>query len=423
MSRRRVIENILSLGSLQAASYLLPFLTLPYLARVLGPEDLGRIAFALAFAQIFVILTEYGFNLTASQEISVNRDDPQRVAEIFSAVTVLRAGIMALGFIVLLILVLTIPRFEQDIAIYLSSYMLVVGSVLFPQWLFQGLEQLKIVSIIQIIARVIAAAGIFLLVKTKEDLLWAVWMQSANMALAGLLTLPFIFIALRGVRLKLPTRSALASQLREGWHIFVSSLAANSYTTSSIFILGLVLTPLAVGYYSVAEKLVRALLMMFGPIIQAIYPYISKMAHDDPARALGFNRKLLIGLGSLALVLSLGLSLSSGIVVPFLFGAGFEPAIPVLATLAFTPLFIVLSNILGVQTMIPFGMKALFSSVMLKAALLNLLVFIPLAWQFGPQGAAAANVLVEAFVMVYLFMLLHWHGKNPMTYTLVAKQI
>ena len=421
MSRRRVIENILSLGSLQAASYLLPFLTLPYLARVLGPEDLGRIAFALAFAQIFVILTEYGFNLTASQEISVNRDDPYRVAEIFSAVTVLRAGIMALGFIVLLMLVFTIPRFEQDIPIYLSSYMLVVGSVLFPQWLFQGLEQLKIVSIIQIVARVIAAAGIFLLVKTKDDLLWAVWLQAANMAFAGLLTLPFIVTALRGVRLKLPTRDALVTQLREGWHIFVSSLAANSYTTSSIFILGLVLTPLAVGYYSVAEKLVRALLMMFGPIIQAIYPYISKMAHDDPARALGFNRKLLIGLGSLALVLSLGLSLSSGIVVPFLFGAGFEPAIPVLATLAFTPLFIVLSNILGVQTMIPFGMKALFSSVMLKAALLNLLIFIPLAWQFGPQGAASANVLVEAFVMVYLFMLLHWRGKNPMTYSLAAK--
>lgn len=421
MSRRRVIENILSLGSLQAASYLLPFLTLPYLARVLGPEDLGRIAFAMAFAQIFVILTEYGFNLTASQEISVNRDDPHRVAEIFSAVTVLRAGIMALGFIVLLILVFTIPRFEQDIPIYLSSYMLVVGSVLFPQWLFQGLEQLKIVSIIQIIARVVAAAGIFLLVETTDDLLWAVWLQSANMTFAGLLTLPFVFIALRGVRLKLPTRNALVSQLREGWHIFVSSLAANSYTTSSIFILGLVLTPLAVGFYSVAEKLVRALLMLFGPIIQAIYPYISKMAHDDPARALGFNRKLLIGLGSLAFVLSLGLSLSSGIIVPFLFGPGFEPAIPVLATLAFTPLFIILSNVLGVQTMIPFGMKALFSSVMLKAAFLNLIVFIPLAWQFGPQGAATANVLVEAFVMVYLFLLLHWRGKNPMTFSLATK--
>ncbi len=421
MSRRRVIENILSLGSLQAASYLLPLLTLPYLARVLGPEDLGRIAFALAFAQIFVMLTEYGFNLTAANEISVNRDNPEKVAKIFSEVTVLRAGFMAIGFVILMVMVWSIPRFQQDIPLYLSSYMLVVGSVLFPQWLFQGLEQLKIVSLLQILTRVISTVGIFLLVKTREDLLWAVWLQSAHMALAGLLTIPFIIKALRGVRLQWPTRSALVMQLREGWHIFISSFAANSYTTSSVFILGLVLTPLAVGYYSVAEKLVRALLMMFGPIIQAIYPYISKMAHDDPARALGFNRKLFIGLGSLALVLSLALSLCSGIVIPLLFGEKFAPAIPVLATLAFTPLFIVLSNILGVQTMIPFGMKDLFSNVMLKAALLNLFVFIPLAWQFGPQGAASANVLVEAFVMVYLFMLLHWRGKNPMTYPLVSK--
>lgn len=421
MSRRRVIENILSLGSLQAASYLLPLLTLPYLAHVLGPEDLGRIAFALAFAQIFVMLSEYGFNLTAANEISVNRDNPKKVAQIFSAVTVIRAAFMIAGFVVLLIMVKTIPRFQQDMPIYLSSYMLVVGSVLFPQWLFQGLEQLKIVSMLQIFTRVISTVGIFLLVKTREDLLWAVWLQSAHMALAGLLTIPFIVRAMRGVRLQWPARVALISQLREGWHIFISSLAANSYTTSSVFILGLVLTPLAVGYYSVAEKLVRALLMMFGPIIQAIYPYISKMAHDDPARALGFNRKLLLGLGSLALVLSLGLSLSSGLVIPLLFGEKFAPAIPVLATLAFTPLFIILSNVLGVQTMIPFGMKDLFSKVMLKAALLNLLVFIPFAWQFGPQGAASANVLVEAFVMIYLFMLLHWRGKNPMTFSLVPK--
>lgn len=421
MSRRRLIENILSLGSLQAASYLLPFLTLPYLARVLGPEGLGRIAFALAFAQIFVMLTEYGFNLTASREISVNRDNPHKVAEIFSSVTVLRAGFMVAGFIVLLILVFTIPKFEQDIPVYLSSYMLVVGSVLFPQWLFQGLEQLKVVSIIQIIARGCAAAGIFLLVKTKDDLLWAVWLQSANMAFAGLLTIPFIVIALRGVRPQLPTRGALVYQLREGWHIFIASLAANSYTTSSVFILGILLTPVAVGYYSVAEKVVRAVLMMFGPITQAIYPYISKMAQDDPVRALGFNRKLMIGLGALALLLSLSLSLASGVVIRLLFGEGFAPATPVLATLAFIPLFIVLSNILGIQTMLPFGMKDLFSNVLMKAAFLNLLLFIPLAWQFGPQGAASANVLVEAFVTVYLFMLLHWRGKNPMTFSLEPK--
>jgi PST family polysaccharide transporter len=421
MSRRRLIENILSLGSLQAASYVLPLLTLPYLARVLGPEDLGRIAFALAFSQIFVMFTEYGFNLSAAHEISVNRDNPQKVAEIFSSVTALRAGFMTIGFIVLLIMVFTIPKFEKDIPIYLISYMLVVGSVLFPQWLFQGLEQLKLVSILQIVARACAAAGIFLLVKSKDDLLWAVWLQSANIAFAGLLTIPSIVIALRGVRPPVPTRSALIYQLREGWHIFISSLAANSYTTSSVFILGMLLTPLAVGYYSVAEKLVRALLMMFGPIIQAIYPYISKMAHDDPARALAFNRKLLIGLGSLALLLAIALSLASGLLIRLLFGESFAPAIPVLATLAFTPLFIVLSNILGVQTMIPFGMKNLFSSVMVKAAFLNLLVFIPLALQFGPQGAASANVLVEAFVMIYLFMLLHWRGKNPMTFSLSLK--
>lgn len=416
MSRRRLIENVLSLGALQAASYVLPLLTLPYLARVLGPDSLGQLAFALAFAQIFVMLTDYGFNLSATREVSVHRDNPAKVAEIFASITVLRLAFMLLGFVLLMGLIQLIPRFAADAPLYAACYLLVVGNVLFPQWLFQGLEQLRLVSLLQIVARVLVVIGIFLFVKSRDDLLAAALLQSSGAALAGLMTLPYIAKALKYTRLTWPTGTALMARLREGWHVFISAAAINVYTTSNAFLLGLLSPALQVGYYHLAEKLVRAVQLMFGPVSQAVYPHISLLAQEDPARALLFNRKLMIGLGAMGLVISAALYLLSPFIVSLLFGPAYATVVTVLQILAFLPFVVILSNILGIQTMLTFGMKRAYSKVYLITALFNLAIFIPLAWHFGAVGAAAANLAVESFVTITMFILLHRRGKNPLTF-------
>ena len=84
-ANRRITSNFFSLSILQYTTYLVPLIPLPYLVRVLGPSRYGLVEFARAIALYFVILTEYGFNLSATQEISVHRDDRRKVSEIFSA--------------------------------------------------------------------------------------------------------------------------------------------------------------------------------------------------------------------------------------------------------------------------------------------------------------------------------------------------
>ena len=416
MSRRRLIENIVSLGALQAASYLLPLLSLPYLARVLGPENLGRMAFAIAFAQIFVILTDYGFNLSAAREISIHRDNPLKVAEIFYSVLLLRFCFALLGFAMLAVLVNTLSSFRLDAPLYLVCYMLVVGNVIFPQWLFQGLEMMKTFSLMQFAARFCAVVGIFFFVKSKNDLLWAALLQSSGAALAGVLTMPLVAKAVNMAGPSGITRDILVERLREGWHVFVAAAAINVYTTGNSFVLGLLTNPLAVGYFHVAEKIVRAAQSVFGPVSQAVYPHISLLAQQNPVQALRFNRKLIIGLGLAGLAVSLFLHLASELLVRLLFGEAYRPAAGVLKILAFLPLIVILSNVLGIQTALAFGLRKSYSRVYLAAAPINLMLFIPLAGKMGAQGAALANVLVESFVTVAMFIFLHRHGKNPLTF-------
>src|SRR5215470_2218422 len=142
-TRRKLLGNMFWLYALQGLNYVIPLAVLPYLVRVLGIEGYGLIAFAQAFAQYFVILTDYGFNLSATKRIALARDNRQEVSRIFWSVILVKTLLMLLGALVMGAIVLSIPRFRADAPLYAIAYIAVVGSVLFPLWLFQGMEQMR----------------------------------------------------------------------------------------------------------------------------------------------------------------------------------------------------------------------------------------------------------------------------------------
>lgn len=415
MARRKLIENVLSLGAVQLASHLLAFLTLPYLALKLGVDGLGRMAFALSIAQIMVVLTDYGFNLSAPKDVAIHRADPDRLAEIWCSVTLLRVLFVLAGLVGILTASLVVDRLRAELHLLLLAYTLVIGNVLFPQWLFQGLEQLKRVSLIQVMCRMAVLAGIFALVNGPGDTHWAVFLQSIGPLLGGLLVIPHTLRALQPGRLRWPSRQALMHHLRDGWHVFLSTASINLYTSSNAFFLGMLTTPVQVGYYHVAEKMIKAVLTLYGPVGNAVYPHIARLAADDPAAALAFNRRLLIRLlFAGGVIIGAGQWLAPWCVAR-LFDSAYAPAVPVLQAFAWMPLFSVVAHALGILTMIPFGLHAMFSKVLVSAVVVDFAIFIPLVHFHGALGAAWANVMVEGFVATTAAVLLHRRALNPLT--------
>src|SRR5476649_2421764 len=127
----RVLRNVTSLSGLQLITYILPIIILPYLFRVIGPEKFGLIAFAQAFVQYFMILTDYGFSVSATKEISLCHEDKIKVCNVISAVMTIKTILAILSLLVLCVVMYFIPKFKNDWMVYALSFGAVIGNTLF----------------------------------------------------------------------------------------------------------------------------------------------------------------------------------------------------------------------------------------------------------------------------------------------------
>jgi len=408
-TRRRLTENFLSLSILQALNYLLPLVTFPYLVRILGPEKYGLISFAQAFIKYFSIFTDYGFNLTATREISINREDNKKVNEIFSSVMTVKLLLGAISAVVLTLFLILVPKFEKDWVIYVFTFGMVLGNIMFPVWFFQGMEKMKYITILNIVSKGIFTICIFVFIRGKSDYLYVPLINSLGYLVAGVLSLGIAFKNF-GVRLTLPTIENIKRQLREGWYIFISNISISLYTTSNTFFLGLFTNNTIVGYYSAAEKIVKAVEGLLTPISQTVYPYISKLAGESKEKALSLIRKLAKLVGGGSFVISLILLILAGPIVNLVLGSQYQQSIIVLRILAFLPFIVGLSNIFGIQTMLTFNFKKAFSRIYISAGLLNISLALILLPIYQHIGISIAMLTTEIFVTTYMFFYLRRRG-------------
>jgi PST family polysaccharide transporter len=408
-TRKRLIENFLSLSVLQFANYILPLITLPYLVRVLGPEKFGLIAFSQAFIGYFQILTDYGFNLSATREISINRENKEKVSEIFSSVMIIKLALMIISLILMFVIIFFFEKFRKDWIIYYLTFGMVVGQVLFPVWFFQGMEKMKYITFLNILAKVIFTVAIFVFVKESSDYLYVALLNSLGFIIAGILGLWIVFRDFN-VEFRIPRWEGIKYQRKEGWYIFISTVAISLYTISNTFILGIFTNNTIVGYYSAAEKIIRAILGFLAPISQTIYPYISKLMNESKEIGAKFIRKVTLLIGGFSFILSFFIFIFADLIVRIILGSQFTESIIVLRIIAFLPFIIGISNVFGIQTMLTLNYKKAFSNILIFASIINITLALILVPMFKHIGISVSVLISEIFVTGAMFSFLQNKG-------------
>ncbi|MCU0914689.1 MAG: flippase [Planctomycetes bacterium] len=407
---RRVLGNFVALTVVQFANYLAPLITLPYLFRVLGPSCYGLTELARAISIYFLILTDYGFSFSATKEISVHRDDPQRVSEVFSCVLLLKFLLVLLGWLILALVVFLTPRLRADWPVYFLSFSSVFGMWLFPLWLFQGLERMKYVPVLNVTAKTLVVIGVFVFIHDPADYLLAPLLQSAGTILIGVAGL-VLALCTFPVRFRMPSWTLLRHEFLNGWHLFLSRAAVTLYTTSNAVILGLCTDTTFVGYYAAGDKIVRAAGEgLLAPLSQAIFPHVSRLASQSRQGALRFTARVAVPLITATALISASLLLAAPHVARIALGRQSEGSVPVIRILALLPLIVSLSNLFGVQVMVNFGLKRAFARILITAGVLNIGLAVALVVPLKHIGAALASLTTEIFVVTTMLLVLHRHG-------------
>lgn len=400
--RRTVLSNFASLSSLQAITYVLPIIILPYLFRTLGPEKFGLIAFAQAFIQYFMILTDYGFSISATKAISLHQDKHEKVSEIFSSVMTVKAVLAFASLLLLGCVVFFVPRFRQDWLVYVLSFGAVIGNTIFPIWLFQGTEKMKHIADVNILGGVLLVVFLFWSVKGPQDYLMVPLINSVVILITGLLG-QYIALTKLGVTFRFPGQTSMREQLKAGWDIFISNVAINAYTTTRIFAIGLLTNNTITGFYSVAEK-IAGLCQTFplASFAQALFPRLSKIFRKNKPRALQFMRKIQQITVNISLICLPLIFIFSPFIVRVICGGVYEEAVLSLRLLLIA-VFFVSANAFRVQFLLVCGKTHIYSRIHVVMAMIGLPVIFLLISSFSYVGAAIATIFIEAAIFTITF--------------------
>jgi PST family polysaccharide transporter len=407
-ARRRWVANFFSLSIVQASNYIVPVIILPYLFRVLGDSKYGLVEFARAVSVYFLTVTDYGFGLSATREVAVHREDRAKVSEIFSAVMLLRFLLLVVSLVVLGAIIEAMPRLRDEWLVYLLAFGHVIGMWLFPVWLFQGMERMRHVATLNVIARALYITAIFVFVHAPTDYLYVPLLQSLASISTGLAALVLAFHDFP-IRFRIPSVAVLVRELKNGWHIFLSRMATSLYTTSNIVILGLFADDAAVAYYAAGDKIARAVQGLQIPLSQAIFPHIAKLAAQSKRAALAFTAKITVPVSVMTLGLSVGLFAAAPYIALILGDKSGASAL-VIRILSPLPFVIGLSNIFGIQIMVNFGLKRAMTRILAAATVLNIIVAMALVVSLRHIGVAIAGVVTETFVTTVMYLCLRKNG-------------
>jgi len=399
----KMVENFFYLTGLQFFNYLLPLITLPYLINILQPEKYGLTVYAQTVMLYFIVFIDYGFNLTATRQISINKNNNIKITEVFNNVITTKLFLLIVSLIILAVLIFSIPKFSNNWLLYLFTSGVLIGQVFFPIWLFQGLQEMKYLMYFNFLSRAIFTVLVFVVIKSPTDFVYVNLLSSLGSILIGILSILFV-VKKYNIRFKIVSKEKIKFELKDGWMVFLSNFSIQMYMSSNIIILGVYANDNSIGNYSVAEKIMLILRQLLGVFSQVIYPHICQLT-TTPQLIKSFFKKTFLPFISLIFVMCFMLFAFAGKIVFLMTGKEYAEIVLLIRILSFVPLIVGL-NIPAYQTLLAFNYKNAYSGVLIIGAIINVILNFVLAYFFGAYGTAVSVLITELFITTALITML-----------------
>ncbi len=391
-------SNFVYLSLLQGLNLLLPLITFPYLIRVLGVEYFGLLSFSFAFVTYFQIVTDYGFNATGTRDISLVVDDYEKQNLVFNQIMSAKLFLVVVSFVVMMALVFSFKIFRTYWIIYFFSFGSIFGQAIFPVWYFQGIQKMKYITYLNLATKLIFTLALFIFVREKADFYLVPVFNALGFIFAGIFALFYIRKDFN-IRFKMQPLSGIIEQLQKSKYVFLSELKISLFTNTNTLILGILAGNHAVGYFSAAEKLARAIGNFQTPISNTIFPYLSKEMTVDKLKTIQKIKKItLFGAILFSLIIMVCFCFAEQI-IEIIYGRQMFAAVLIFRIVILIPLLSFLDTMFGKQILLNLGKDKLYFRVILFATILNLGINFILTQFYQEIGTAISLLITQIFIV------------------------
>ncbi|WP_297633607.1 flippase [uncultured Clostridium sp.] len=385
----------------QIVTLLMPLITVPYISRVLGASGIGISSYTNSLAQYFVILGTIGISLYGNRQIAYVRDDKKKLSTTFWAITILKT---ITTLIALVVYIIVFGREANYREVFLIQGINILVATFDISWLFMGLEDFKKTVTRNLIVRVIGVILIFTLVKNVEDVALYVFINVGTALLGNLSMWPYLKNTVTKVKISI---SDITCHIKPALVLFIPQIAIQIYAVLDKSMLGMLSNTTQVGLYQQSQSIVKLVLGLVTSLGVVMLPRMSNIfANGDNDKLKKHLNKSLIGVSYIAIPMAFGLASISESFVPWFFGRGFGEVKYLLMISVSIVFFIALSNVLGVQYLLPTNRNREFTISVTVGAIVNVILNFLLIPKYDAFGSCIATVIAEFSVTLvqYIFI-------------------
>lgn len=383
-----LLENFISLSSLQLVGMVLPLITLPYILRVLGFENYGIIVFSSTLIAYFTSLTDFSFKLTATRDVAISKHSKIKLSYIYSKVMIIKGLFLSLSFLIITLIVFNYKPFYENRIIYFLTAPILLGHALFPDWFFQGIEKMKYITFLNIGVKLFFTLCVFVFIQKESDYWIYPLLQSLGFLIAGLVG-QFILIYKYKLKFVWIKYQVLFQTIKFNIPIFINQFIPNLYNNTSVFLLGILTNNSMVGIYNAIQIVVNLCISLIEILSRVFFPHLNR-------RYGSFSKyeKLMIFVS----IILICISLMSHKIVFWYLNIDQNNAFLILTVLASGLMGYTLYNIYGVNYFIIKRQDRIVMKNTIISSLIGFILAFPLIYYFGIIGAAL-NLSISRWLM------------------------
>jgi PST family polysaccharide transporter len=415
-SAQGLSRNLAALYVLHAANYLLPLLVIPYLLRVLGPEQWGVVAVMQSFAFALAAVVEFGFNFWGTRAAARSRGKPARLGYLVAAITSAKILLALAAITAAWLLRGFLPALGGNTTLFWGAVLWGAGQSFNVLWYFQGLERAGAVASLDLLLRLSSTCSIFLLIHLPGDYWKVLYIYAAA---AWLCSACGIWILRAEIKWRSLGFRLAWGTLRRARSMFGFRVSESISESGMPLLLAWFVPAETVGFYAAAEKIIRPFATLVDPLTRSVYPRLTYLFRIDRSAALALVRRLLTAVSIAGLAIAALITILSSSIIRLFMGPGYDPAIPMLRVLAMLPLIAGLKHVFGVCCMLPQRMESVLNLLVLSGAVFQALLIALLAARYPGTGAALAVLIGAALVPAASYA---WLRFNQQAFVLIPAE-